>query len=78
MELKRDFYDFLVGWKADKNRQCLLVNGARQIERDAANAACDAMAEKLRQTVRNLKAMKLATEQISAATGLSAEEIEAL
>ena len=31
MELKRDFYDFLVGWKADKNRQCLLVNGARQI-----------------------------------------------
>ncbi len=51
---------------------------AANAERDAANAACDAMAEKLRQTVRNLKAMKLATEQISAATGLSAEEIEAL
>ena len=31
MELKRDFYDFLVQWKADRCRQCLLVNGARQI-----------------------------------------------
>jgi len=51
---------------------------AANVKLDAANAACDAMAEKLRQTVRNLKAMKLATEQISAATGLSAEEIEAL
>ena len=31
MELKRKFYDYLVGWKAEKGRQCLLVNGARQI-----------------------------------------------
>ena len=31
MELKRDFYDFLVNWKAGKERQCLLVNGARQV-----------------------------------------------
>ena len=63
------------------NAACDAANAERDAanaERDAANAACDAMAEKLRQTVRNLKAMKLATEQISAATGLSAEEIEAL
>ena len=63
------------------NAACDAANAAcdaANAERDAANAACDAMAEKLRQTVRNLKAMKLATEQISAATGLSAEEIEAL
>ena len=59
---------------ADAERRLDAANAAC----DAANAACDAMAEKLRQTVRNLKAMKLATEQISAATGLSAEEIEAL
>ena len=31
VELKRQFYDFLVGWKADKKRECLLVKGARQI-----------------------------------------------
>lgn len=31
MELKRDFYDWLVKWKATKGGQCLLVNGARQI-----------------------------------------------
>ncbi len=31
MELKRDFYDFLVQWKATKNQECLLVNGARQV-----------------------------------------------
>ena len=63
------------------NAACDAANAERDAanaERDAANAACDAMAEKLRQTVRNLKAMKLATEQFSAATGLSAEEIEAL
>jgi predicted transposase/invertase (TIGR01784 family) len=66
---------------ADAERRLDAANAAcdaANAERDAANAACDAMAEKLRQTVRNLKAMKLATEQISAATGLSAEEIEAL
>lgn len=31
MELKRTFYDYLVRWKGEKNHQCLLVNGARQI-----------------------------------------------
>ena len=31
IELKRQFYDFLVGWKADKKQECLLVKGARQI-----------------------------------------------
>ena len=31
MELKRTFYDYLLQWKAEKSRQCLLVNGARQI-----------------------------------------------
>ena len=31
MELKRNFYDNLVAWKKERTRQCLLVNGARQI-----------------------------------------------
>jgi len=31
IELKRQFYDFLVSWKARKSRECLLVKGARQI-----------------------------------------------
>ena len=31
MELKRTFYDFLVKWKGERARQCLLVNGVRQI-----------------------------------------------
>lgn len=31
MDLKRDFYNFLVRWKAEKRQQCLLVNGARQV-----------------------------------------------
>ena len=31
VELKRQFYDFLVGWKASRGRECLLVKGARQI-----------------------------------------------
>ena len=30
-ELKRKFYDFLVGWKTSKRTECLLVKGARQI-----------------------------------------------
>jgi predicted transposase/invertase (TIGR01784 family) len=47
-------------------------------ERDAANARADAATEKLCQTARNLKAMNLTTEQIAAATGLTAEEIAAL
>ena len=47
-------------------------------ERDAANARADAATEKLCQTARNLKAMNLTTEQIAAATGLTAEGIAAL
>lgn len=31
MELRREFYDFLLSWKCNHSRQCLLVNGARQI-----------------------------------------------
>jgi hypothetical protein len=34
--------------------------------------------EKLRQTARNLKALNLSNEQIAAATGLAAREIENL
>ena len=51
-------------------------------ERDAAVARADAekvradeATERVRQTVRNLKAMKLSLEQIAVATGLSAGEI---
>ena len=45
---------------------------------DAATARADAAMEKLRQTVRNLKAMNLTTEQIAAATGLASAEIDKL
>ena len=45
---------------------------------DAATAERDAVTEKLRQTARNLKAMNLTIEQIAAATGLTADEINAL
>lgn len=31
MELRRQFYDFLVSWKAEASRECLLVKGARQV-----------------------------------------------
>ena len=31
MELKRLFYDTLVGWKQENRRECLLVKGARQV-----------------------------------------------
>lgn len=31
MELKRKFYDYLLAWKQEVAKQCLLVNGARQI-----------------------------------------------
>ena len=47
-------------------------------ERDAAMARADETVEKLRQTARNLKALKLTNEQIAAATGLFADEIENL
>ena len=43
-----------------------------------AVAERDAAVEKLRQTARHLKAMKLTNEQIAAATGLSAAEIARL
>ena len=42
---------------------------------DAEKVRADEAAERVRQTVRNLKAMKLSLEQIAAATGLSAGEI---
>ena len=45
---------------------------------DAATAERDAAVEKLRQAAHNLKAMKLTSEQIAAATGLTADEIAAL
>ncbi len=47
-------------------------------KRDEAVAARDEAVEKFRQTVRNLKAMNLTSEQIAAVTGLSADEIAAL
>ena len=57
------------------------VTAERDAEKDRADAAtarADAAMEMLRQTVRNLKAMNLATEQIASATGLTAAEIERL
>lgn len=49
---------------------------------DSATAERDAAVEKLRQdklqTARNLKALNLTIEQIAAATGLAADEIEKL
>ncbi len=30
-ELRRKFYDYLVDWKQNKGRECLLIKGARQI-----------------------------------------------
>ena len=51
---------------------------AAAAERDAEKARADAAMGKLLQTARNLKALKLATEQIAAATGLAVAEIEKL
>ena len=51
---------------------------AARAELDETNAKLDAAVEQLRQTARNLKAMKLTNEQIAAATGLTADEIAAL
>ena len=48
---------------------------AAEAKADAAVAKADAVIEKLRQTVRNLKAMKLTSEQIATATGLTFDEI---
>ena len=31
MQLRRQFYDFLLKWRENKRRECLLVKGARQI-----------------------------------------------
>ena len=58
--------------------EATVARDALATERDAANARADAATEKLCQTARNLKAMNLTTEQIAAATGLTAEEIAAL
>ena len=51
---------------------------AEKARADAATARVDEALEKLRQTARNLKSMNLSTEQIAAATGLAATEIEKL
>ena len=55
---------------------------AAKARADAERARADAAVEKMRQdklqTARNLKAMNLTNEQIAAATGLAADEIEAL
>jgi predicted transposase/invertase (TIGR01784 family) len=55
---------------------------AEKARADAATAERDAAVEKLRQdklqTARNLKALNLTIEQIAAATGLAASEIEKL
>ena len=62
---------------AERNRADAERNRA-----DAATAERDAAVEKLRQdklqTARNLKTLNLTTEQIAAATGLSASEIETI
>ena len=54
------------------------IEATKKAYMDKAIAERDAAVEKLRQTARNLKAMKLTTEQISAATSLFAGEIETL
>ncbi len=51
---------------------------AEKSRADAVTAERDAAVEKLRQTARNLKALHLTNEQIAAATGLSASEIETI
>ncbi len=51
---------------------------AKKSELDATAAERDEAVEKLRQTVRNLKAMNLADEQIAAATGLAVDRIAAI
>jgi hypothetical protein len=64
---------------AELNAATAELNAATA-ERDAATARADAAEAKLQQdklqTARNLKALKLTNEQIVAATGLSAEEID--
>lgn len=55
---------------------------AEKVRADAAQARADAAIEQMRQdklqTARKLKALSLASEQIAAATGLSAAEIDTL
>ena len=51
---------------------------AANAERDAEKARANEALEKLRQTARNLTAMKLTSEQIAEATGLTADEVERL
>ena len=70
-------------WKRAKEKLARLADteaklDAATAELDAVTAERDAATEKLRQTARNLKAMNLTNEQISAVTGLAADEIEAL
>ena len=71
-----------VGIEATKAADCkrakenLAKLETAEAERDAEKARADAAVERLRQTARNLKAMKLTAEQIAAATGLTAAEID--
>ena len=51
---------------------------AATAERDAATAERDAATEKLRQTVRGLKEIRMPIDQIAKVTGLTADEIEKL
>ena len=68
--------------RAERLPQVEAERDAEKARADAATAKRDAAIEKLRQdklqTARNLKAMKLTNEQIAAATGLSAADIEKL
>ena len=58
----------------ETTKKSYLVEAEAKLSAEKARA--DAAVEKLRQTARNLKAMKLTNEQIADATGLSAAEIE--
>ena len=60
----------------ETTKKSYLVEAEAKLSAEKARA--DAAVEKLRQTARNLKAMKLTNEQIADATGLSAAEIEKL
>ena len=67
-----------------RDKALMAEHEAAMAERDAAraelgeiHAKLGAAVEKLRQTARNLKAMKFTNEQIAAATGLTVSEIAA-
>ena len=75
------FWDVISSQKTlfgDIRREAQKRIDAAIAERNAATAERDAATERLRQTALNLKRMGLTVEQISAATGLSADEITSL